>query len=533
MVFNRSHFRAIAAFCDYLLRYRINYQSIRNTHLGGFKSHHKENNVLVREVLEDDFSINNLTSSVHKLLTESAQDIFNVSMFIILCDLINGKFVLNDSTLSDEQLKELTDVRSNILKSQSNDPTFQTLFDLTNRELSDQDSSDLDILIDSILHRHSTQSINASHSLNQTLPLMGSTPMTATTIALTTTTTTTTTSIITSATNTTAAVSAETLAVIASINARSTQHTPPDMEMVKKLLDEYHIRNEKLIETKFAMINNILVTNENVECYINSIDELLLKHGRLLNHARLTQSHLDAKTAPASLSHLRFPKPMFQDDPIFVENYSLFLNQMQEQFLTFQKAQIQIKIDKAEADLSNLKQLIAVKVPNVDKIFHDRKIEAELLLKDEFINSDNKVKSIITNKWQSTNSLRVKNNQKNKNSKKSHQNRQNRAQSESEAKQINNVQFMPPVFSHGPSFAKQPPDNNFSSHAQHNSFQSQMFTPRQQQQKRRPGQTYPILRPSLVTNGPAINMVQTHTSRMPVLHQNGNFRVRPQLTQLR
>jgi hypothetical protein len=319
------------------------------------------------------------------------------------------------------------------------------------------------------------------------------------------------------------------LSTISSLNTTNAHRELPNLDLVKKLLDEYHERNEKLIESKFAMINNILVTNENVESYINSIDDLLLKYGRLCNHAKITQSHLNAKTAPASLSHLKFPRPMFQDDPIYVENYTAFLDRIQEQFLLFQKEQIQNKIEKAQADLTNLKQLISVKIPNVEKLFQDRKLETEQLLKDDFVNSDNKVKTIIASKWQSTNSLRVKNNVKNRKPKKN--SHVPGTPDDFGTITNNDIESVPPT-AMSASRSKVVKNNSFPKPTP----QPQQITaqrPRQQHQNNRFGTTHPVPCPTFAANGPILNTFQPYIPRMPTLQQNGNFRVPPHFNQVR
>jgi hypothetical protein len=313
--------------------------------------------------------------------------------YILLNDIINKKFLIGKSNISEEQMEQLKSINSQINK--DND---QILFENVDKALNDEvlDILDIDFIKNSISIIPSSQENTIDQQITNSSSIISHQPTNN---------------------NNNIANTVNSNVNIANAN-NSILNTNISLEHLKQVFTE-SITAQNLcskldlnnyVQEKFNEFGSLFITTTTAEEHINSIEDLLTKQMKLENDDKKLELHLNNKTVPGSLDHKNFPNPLFQDDRCYIDNYNRFITKHQEEWIKFNREQISIKHDKLNKDILNLKMMVRMKYTDVDNIMLGIKEKLNKNLKDEFTNAHKKLLNIVNKKYEVRSTVRITNN---------------------------------------------------------------------------------------------------------------------------
>jgi hypothetical protein len=437
--------------CRYLQRYRSNYNGVKAGHLGAYKSHHGETyKKIINEVNNVDITIQNVIEIIIKLFNKLNPNEIKMYGYIILNDIINKKMSIGNSTISDDQINILKNINSQINK-ESDKITFEKIDNILNEDLID--SIDVEMLINDIQIIPESQPTNSQgQTANQpsinTIDTNNSTSNT---------------------TNVPPQQQGTISTVINNGNSTGTfSNTGVSLENIKNVISEslssHNLCSKQeiseFIVNKFNEFSGLFITTEMADQHIKTLEELLIKQMRIQNDEKILNLHLQAKTAPASLMHTNFPNPLFPDDRCYIDDYNNFISTQQVEWINFNKQQLFLKNDKLTKDILNLKIMVGLKYTDIDHIMLELTEKVTNLLKDEFINENNKMLNVINRKYEVRNTPRNREEIEKRGGKKKRNNKSNKQENNTDTS--NKSQNNPNSVSYTSSNNKKNNNNNCS-----------------------------------------------------------------------
>jgi len=390
--------------CRYIQKYRSNYSGIKATHIGGFKRHYNEvYNLLINEVNGVEITINNITDILVKLFLKINSINIKTYGYILINDIIKKRLSIGGLNINEDDMNALKTLNTQINKSNEK-ILFENIDKILNEDTETIDSFDIDLLRNEINVIPETQPLvtnsqNVSNMSTSNVTQPNTSPNNTQIINVSSN------ILANSAAISNISLPIENLKQIF-LGAINTQRLCSKQDM------------NDFIDAKFNEFNSLLITNEMADTYIDTIEELLIKQMRIENDDKILNLHLQAKTAPASLMHTNFPNPLFPDDRNYIDNYNAFITSKQEEWINFNRQQLSIKNDKLNKDILNLKLMVGLKYSDIDNIMLELKEKTNKLLKDEFINANNKMLNVINKKYEVRVTTKNQNNINKRNGKK-------------------------------------------------------------------------------------------------------------------
>ena len=126
--------------------------------------------------------------------------------------------------------------------------------------------------------------------------------------------------------------------------------------------------------------------------------EKLLKVENIIG---LFKTHLDNKTVPKSLCFNRFPKPLWADDPIFVDDHNNIIRYAQEQIVKSIIERGNVIVNCLNTELMELRSTLDLNYNgNKDRFFDNIKSTVQINLKSYFDTSNAKLLKLQSNHFE-------------------------------------------------------------------------------------------------------------------------------------
>ena len=112
--------------------------------------------------------------------------------------------------------------------------------------------------------------------------------------------------------------------------------------------------------------NNAVMNNEPIDLH-DEYKQLEIIYNRICrykNHILIFKQHIQHKTAPNALHYIRFPKPMIDWDPVYVEIHNQIINQAQNNIQEALQTRFTQLIKENEEDFNTIKNLIGTNDKN-------------------------------------------------------------------------------------------------------------------------------------------------------------------------
>jgi hypothetical protein len=429
-------YNATDILCKYLLCYRINYSFVNAHNLANFKRANTgpyiEYYKCLTNELKIELKVETIALYLYNTFIKIGSNGIKYHSYVILNDLTNGVFKIGNNVLNETQINELKQIQVNY-KQNLNSIVIDKIDELLT-DSTQIDVIDVDFIVSEITHIPSSQTVNENNLLTSTNGITNNNIEQQQTVQQSQQSQLQTDQQTQQGQQLNQTTQSQQINPI--LNQQQSQQQPillPTADIIsltnmRDLINQaLNSNNNNLkadissnIEQKLQEFGYLMITNDLAEKYLNDIEDIMIKYLRTENNMKIIKSHMDAETAPAVISHLRFPPPLLPDDRNYIDNYNIFIGNIQQQFNKFNYNQLKQKLDNHQSDLMNLKNIVKFKVNDLDNKINSIREKTENILKNEFINSDKKLKNVVNKKFEVRNTIineqkTARRNKKNKN----------------------------------------------------------------------------------------------------------------------
>jgi hypothetical protein len=335
------------AFCEYVIKYRNDFDSINNYMLGGNNKTHRTN--IIKHmcnslgVLDYKITVTNLFTIFTHLFIHCDRNSMSLNSFSLLnCLIIKDVFNKYTSSSKDIQLK-LTDLLSFLNTKYGDILPIIDEFVLNEDEIPDSDASPERIIEDTF---RSSISSSIPSSLAPSLSVSHTSTLASTTCSLTTiaaTTPITTTSFITATTTTGSMSTIPILSSGSTVDPPRLPNTDTNFALMITEFQKMNIQQKEFQEKMFIEIKGLVQSNVKQPVFdSNRLKEFDINFDRLYRKLIRTEAsiksfklHKEKNLAPDSLDYLRFPKPILKHDDEYIDEYNDFLSTLQQLTIDF------------------------------------------------------------------------------------------------------------------------------------------------------------------------------------------------------
>ena len=339
----------------------VSFMDLTGNVFGAFKGNpkHKDTYASISTFMENSqnflnkkVELENITLVLFELFTKSRENEINDDSYMILNDLINNVKIGGHAIIDVEHINKLKDIKERLL-AQFNPETIENIDDVIPET---QNLPDTAGLLSNALNRLVANDIN----INQ-----NSTPINSTTVQ--------------------------------SVNQQQQQQqltTSGDQSInVKDLFDQLRlIAREEINKTNSVGSNTNLpqkLTSQSLKELRQNIYRKFEKRLKIENIINIFKTHKDNNTVPNAIFFKRFPKPLWADDPIFVDTHNNIIKLAQSQIIDSIIEHGNVMIDCINVELTQLRcNLDNCYNGNKDKFFDNILSSVQTSLKS-FLDSSN------------------------------------------------------------------------------------------------------------------------------------------------
>ncbi|CAF1129050.1 unnamed protein product, partial [Brachionus calyciflorus] len=135
---------------------------------------------------------------------------------------------------------------------------------------------------------------------------------------------------------------------------------------INSKMSEFNNKITQSVDDKLKIFGKLVVNNDSTKLYIKKLNKLTNDNLRYECHLKLFKSYLDGEKTPPSLTHSRFPRPLFRDKERYIEAYNKVIESSQKMIINCNIKELETRIKENIDEIAQLKILLSNAIDDIE-----------------------------------------------------------------------------------------------------------------------------------------------------------------------